>query len=191
MRLWLGGLSAAGVVLAHSLAFLVTTPDHGERSQLLHATGHRYWPHFAALALGALVAGLLGFVADRVWGDGAERRLSTRRLYAFTAPRLLLLHLVGFLYLEAGERLAVHGSFEGLLQEPVVVIGLLVQAVVALVAGFLLVLFARVVDHLVSLLRRSVRPPKMELPRGPLGFSRPRLRLAGAGPIPRGPPVLR
>lgn len=190
MRLWLGGLAGAGVAVAHVLAFRVVSPDHAARSDLLHATGHRYWPYVAALALGGLVAGLVGFVADRV---SADRRghPGIRRLYAFTASRLLILQTLGFLYLEAGERLVVDGSFTGLLQEPVVIIGLVVQAAVALVGALLVVLFAQVVDTIVAVLRPVVRPSKVATPRGALRSLGPRLRLATGGATLRGPPALR
>ncbi|HEX2031043.1 MAG TPA: hypothetical protein VHL78_06555 [Actinomycetota bacterium] len=188
VRLWLGGLASAGVALSHFLAFLVATPDHAARSDLLSQTGHGYWPYFIAVALGALVAGLVGFAGERAWGeaDGA----GFRSLYRFTAIRLLVLQAVGFLLLEGAERLIVHGSLDGLLSEPVVIIGLLVQAAVALAGALLLVLFVRVVDRVRALFRRSARPPRVALPRGPLAFTPPPLPVAGGGPAPRAPPAL-
>lgn len=192
MRLWLGGLASAGVAFSHFLAFLVAKPDHADRSTLLAETGHSYWPYFIALALGALVAGLVGFAAERVWGRPPGDRPGLRRMYGFTATRLVLLQVLGFLYLEAGERLAVHGSFASLFDEPVVLIGLVVQVVVALAAAALLILFARAVDGLRALLRPLARPPKeVVLPRGALSFPRPALRLAVGGRTVRGPPTLR
>lgn len=189
MRLWLGGLASAGVALTHFVAFLVANPDHAVRSDVLHETGHHYWPHFAALALGALVAGLVGFVADRVRGTPTRQPSELRRLYGFTVTRLALLQGLGFLYLEAGERLAVRGSFAGLLQEPAVVIGLVVQLLVALVAALLLVLFARVVDTLFARLRPRIRPPKVTVPVSVARVPRSALGFAAGGPSLRGPPL--
>jgi len=46
----------AGVVVAHSAAYLIAVPDGVERARHLSATGHGYWPVAVGLAL---VAGVV------------------------------------------------------------------------------------------------------------------------------------
>jgi hypothetical protein len=49
--LWIGGLAAAaGVVVAHALAFMLTAPYSLQREELLEDTGHGAWPAVVAMA---------------------------------------------------------------------------------------------------------------------------------------------
>jgi hypothetical protein len=184
-RLWLGGLAAAGVVVAHVLAYWLAAPNPVRREHLLEATGHGAWPILVALTLGALVASMAGFAAGRV---REARRAPPAALIRGTVTRLVTLQVVGFVLLEALERLAIGHDLTELLSEPVMAIGLATQVVVALAGAILLALFARLVDRLALLLRPILRAPRVLLPGDALGFSVPRSRFVAGAAIPRGPP---
>lgn len=186
-RLWLGGVAMAGVVLAHVLAYFMAAPHRNGREMLLRASGHRHWAVVAALALGALVAGLIWFTTqatrpDRVWSLGA------RAFFVSTARRLVLLQVGGFVLLEASERVLFGAGFGQLLAEPVILIGIVLQVVSALGAAGLLVVFARTLDRLCgrSSAARFVASPG---PRPRVCVLPPRFLLAAGGATLRGPPV--
>ncbi|MGH2657107.1 MAG: hypothetical protein ACRDIZ_10510 [Actinomycetota bacterium] len=183
-RLWLGGLAAAGVVVAHVLAYWLAAPNPVRREHLLEATGHGAWPILVALTLGALVASMAGFAAGRV----REARGAPAALIRGTVTRLVTLQVVGFILLEALERLAIGHDLTELLSEPVMAIGLGAQVVVALAGAILLVLFAHLVDRLVILLHPIPLAPRVLLPGDALDFSVPRSRFETGAAVPRGPP---
>ncbi|MGH2678347.1 MAG: hypothetical protein ACRDHB_08315 [Actinomycetota bacterium] len=184
-RLWLGGLAAGGVAAAHLVAFFLVAPDPSQRAELLEATGHGAWPFLVSLALGAMVAGLAGFAVGRI----REGDAPPRNLYRGTLGRLLALQVLGFVLLEALERLAHHrGDLLGFLGEPVVLIGLVLAAATAAVGAALIVLFAGLIDRLVVLLRVLPRAPRALAPAGLAIFSPSRLRIVLGSMSPRGPP---
>jgi hypothetical protein len=188
-RLWVGGLACGGVVLTHTLAYLLAAPDPQSRRQLLLATGHRYWPYFSALALGAVVAGLAQFTLRR-FRHARPADNTVRQLFGPTAGRLIALQAIGFLGVEAFEGVFVHGDLTEVLAEPVIPLGLLVQTLVAALAALLLILVARAVDLVARLIRpklRRIRVPVLPAPR-PMYW--PRLAPATGGPTLRGPPPL-
>jgi hypothetical protein len=184
-RLWIGGLAAGGVAIAHTVAFLVAAPDPLRREELLDATGHGSWPLIVAIAMGALVAALTGFVAGRFRGHHST---APAALFRGTAVRLVPLQVVAFVILEALERLVMGHVPTDLLGEPVLVIGLIAQPLVALAGSLLLTLFARLVDRLVVLLHQVPRAPRALVPQGVLAAPFPRTRIATDPANPRGPP---
>jgi hypothetical protein len=184
-RFWLGGLAAGGVAAAHLLAFLVVAPDPLRREQLLEATGHGIWPLVVSLAMGAMVVGLAGFVASSRPRQGQLRAFPVR-----TAGRLILLQTFGFLALESLERLAMGkgpGALTELPFEPVVVIGLAAQVIVALAGAMLLAFLDRLFVKLAEV--RSMPRPTRALVSSrfaELFIAQPQV---AAGPVkPRGPP---
>ena len=188
-RLWLGGVAIAGVVFAHVLAYFIAAPHRNGSEMLLGASGHRHWAVVAAIAFGALVAGLIWFTTqptrpDRVWSLGA------RAFFVSTARRLILLQVSGFVLLEASERLLFGAGLGQVLAEPVVLIGILLQVVSALGAAGLLVVFARTLDRLCdrSSAARFVASPG---PRPRVCVLPPRFLLAAGGATLRGPPFRR
>jgi uncharacterized membrane protein len=184
-RLWLGGLAAGGVVVAHVLAFLLVAPNPLQRGELLEATGHGAWRFLLPIAMGAVVVALAGFASGR---SREDRPTPPAALFRGTAGRLVTLQLAAFLLLEALERLAAGHGLTDLLREPVIAIGLVAQVLVALVGAALLVMFARLLDRLVQFLRIIPRAPRVLTPRGVLDGTFPRIRIA-TGPVnPRGPP---
>lgn len=184
-RLWLGGLAAAGVVVAHLVAFWLAAPDPVRREHLLETTGHGAWPIVVALTLGALVACMAGFAAGRL---REERRAPPAVLVRGIVTRLVILQVAGFVLLEAIERLAIGHDLTELLSEPVMAIGLVSQVVVALAGAILLALFAHLVDRLAILLHPIPRAPRVLLPGDALDFSVPRSRFESGAAVPRGPP---
>lgn len=187
-RLWLGGLAAGGVAVAHILAFLLAAPDPFRREQLLETTGHGGWPLLVTVAMGALVVALAGFAVGRLRDP---RQVRPAPLYLGTARRLVIMQVVGFLLLEAGERLATGkglAGLSGLPLESVIAIGLVAQVLVALAGAMLLALLDRVVDGLVRLFRQTARAPRSLVPRGVSDIQVPLVRIASGPANLRGPP---
>jgi hypothetical protein len=197
--LCLGGVAAAGVVVAHVLAYALASPDASAHAELLEETGHELWPLTTAAATGAVAAALLGFVSERVQhaqrGFVSERvrraqRGSPRaRLFVHGAPRLALLQSLGFVALEALERLLSGGEVAHLLSEPAVVIGLLLQVGVAVAAVGLLAFLARTIEILIA--RRSPPSAHRDVPVESLSTRlwAPRFGVAVGGATVRAPPV--
>jgi hypothetical protein len=186
-RLWLGGLAAGGVAIAHLLAFVLAAPDPLRRQGLLEATGHGAWPLVVSLAMGALVAALAGFAVTRT----REPHTPLMMLFRGTLARLLVLQAVGYVLLEALERLARDGSLDllGILGEPVVLIGLAAAAVTAAVGAALIALFAGLLDRLITLLRALPRAPRALTPAGLADIAPPRIRTVMGSVSLRGPPL--
>ncbi len=186
-HLWLGALAAAGVGLTHVLAYFLTAPDPEARRELLEQTAHGYWSYASAIGLGVLVAGLSGFVISRV-RQRAEQPHGARALYFFIATRLMVLQGLGFLLLEASER-AVAGGLGDLLAEPVVLLGLAIQAVVAAIGALLLLLLARVVEALIQGAPTLFARPASRIFAPVLSFARPHTYAGVGGAAPRAPPT--
>lgn len=180
----MGALAFAAVVASHNFAYRLAAPDPHYRAELLHSTGHRYFTYIAALALGLLVVALTAFLRT-----GTSVRTGGRARFAYAAPRLLALQIGGFLSLEFAERAIFgHGSGGFLTEEPVV-IGLLLQLLVALIGAASLCLIAYVVKRVRGALPRLARSfDRLLVPRlEPL----PLRALVEAGAAdPRGPPAL-
>jgi hypothetical protein len=184
-RLWLGGLAAGGVAAAHILAFIVAAPDPVRRDWLLEETGHAAWPLVVSVALAALVVALARFAVGRIHRSD---RPSAGALWRLTAGRLIALQTFGFVGLEAVERLASGHGLSGFLAEPVVLIGVALQILVALAAAALLGLLARLIDRLTDLLRALPRAPRALARPGAWDGILPRPRLVAGPANPRGPP---
>jgi len=184
---WLGGLASGGVALTHVLTYFLAAPDPHGRRHLLLATGHRYWPLITGIALGALVAGLAQF-SLRCFRGAGSRHATGLRFYGSIAARLAALQAVGFAALETVERELAGGSVGGLLTEPVLPIGLLVQTAVAALGALILLGFARAVGAAARLLRpqRRARPVSSRAIPEPSFW--PRLAPARGGPTLRAPP---
>jgi hypothetical protein len=184
-RLWLGGLAAGGVAAAHILAFIVAAPDPVRRGRLLEATGHAAWPLVVSVAMAALVVALARFAVGRIHRSD---RPPAGALWRLTVGRLMALQTLGFVGLEAVERLASGHGLGGFLGEPVVLIGVALQVLAALAATALLVLLAHLVDCLTDLLRALPRPPRALARPGAWDGILPRPRLVAGPANPRGPP---
>jgi hypothetical protein len=135
--MWLGGLASAGVVVSHHLAYWAAAPDPHERAELLRAGGHEHWSYVVALAVGLLVPCLAGFVRTGLRGP---LRLGPCRSLAL---RLALLQGVAFVALETVERILVGSGVADLASEPVIVVGVMVQGLVAALGAALISLLGR------------------------------------------------
>ena len=130
-RVYLALLAFAGTLGAHSIAYWLVAPDPHHHASLLLSTGHGYWGVVTPLAMGLAVAGIAGALISR-------SRAAAR--FGDVAGRATLLQLAAFLAMETIERASV-GESLAVIEEPVVLVGLAVQTLIALaIAGLLLVL---------------------------------------------------
>lgn len=183
IRLMMGGIAALGVVTAHGLAYFFAEPDPHQRLGLLQHTGHRWWTAVMAVGIGLGVT-CFGALIDR-WrrsdpGASFDRNRMARWLIAFQAG--------AFLGLESFERLLSGGDIWSVATETPVVIGLVLQIVLALLEVWLLSLVAAGVRYLVTRARhpepcpRAVSFPFLQ------GLPVPRPLVAEGGLSLRGPP---
>lgn len=155
-----GGLLAvsgvAGVVAAHSVAYLIAVPDGSLRAQHLSATGHGYWP----IAVGvACVAGLVAMVASGIRGRALALARSTTLSTGgpvWTAG-LVAWQLVLFSVMEIGERVGTGSAPATLVRDPVFLVGLAIQVLVALLIVSVMRVIERGVELLVDALQRRLR----------------------------------
>jgi hypothetical protein len=153
-RLSLGLIAAAAMLGSHWVAYFLAAPDPHERAHLLQAAGHGYWPTAVTIALGAVVIGLISFVGSRL---SSQAKGGRSQIFAHAMPRFLGLQVGGFLLLEIVERAASgHGIALSRIFVTILVVGVLVQAVAALLCSLLLVLIAKVVERITF---RSVPQP--------------------------------
>jgi hypothetical protein len=160
-RVCVGALGGLGIAFAHWAAYLIATPDAHAHQALLESTGHRYWP-LAGAFLVALVVGTTGVSVSARFGRASGRPTSFARAVAVLGT----LQVFGFLLLEFGERLlfAAHHSAASLFTEPVVLLGMGLQAAVAIVAAFILRALLRVVRFVRALLRSRVGEDRSSTP---------------------------
>jgi hypothetical protein len=176
-----------GVVLGHWLSYLLAMPSPGIRGEVLAATGHAYWLTAVKQAVVLAVVSLTA-IAMREFRQVRARDLPEGRGPGSLALRLAGLQVVGFLALEVIERLAAGAPISSILAHHVLVLGLLVQVVLAASAALLLSLFARAAGALAQALVRSPfpRPARRAFPALPVTVLRPVLVTGSAGP--RSPP---
>lgn len=151
----------SGLILGHVVAYVLAYPLEGTRHAHLLATGHG---SFGLLALAGLVAVPVALVLSVAHGLAGRDDLSVRG----TALRLAAVQTAGFLLLEVAER---HLSVAAALSDPAVLIGVVVQIVVAVAGALLLVFLVRGARSLVGRQRRTRRAPAALPPR--LGPSLP------------------
>src|SRR2546426_11245230 len=168
------GAALGGVVLGHWLSYLLAMPGAGIRGQVLAATGHAYWLTAVKQAVVLAVVSLAA-IAMREF-----RLVRTRDLPEGTGPgrlalRLAGLQVLGFLALEVTERVVVGAPISSILAPHVLVLGLLVQVLLAASAALLLSLFARAARTLARALARAPlpRPVRRAFPRLPVTVLRP------------------
>jgi hypothetical protein len=130
-RIYVALLAFAGTLAAHSIAYWLIAADPHHHASLLLSTGHGYWGVVTPLAIGLSVAGIAGALIS-----------SSRTVVRFgnVAARAVVLQVLAFLLMETIERATVGGPLV-VVREPVVLVGLVVQMLIALaIAGLLLVL---------------------------------------------------
>lgn len=184
-KLWIGMLALSGVVFAHALAYLAHAPDPSVRTALLETTGHsRFWLA-GAVAFASVIAGVSGLFVERM--RAARLRGTTDEAFSAVVVRLSGLQVLGFLLLEVAERLSVGGDAVGVLSEPVVLLGVLAQIIVAFVGAFIIKLVTVVALHVVSRADERAQTTRTAVPPP----SAPTLlsRIACDTRSSRGPPV--
>ena len=182
--------AAAGVLGGHWLTYALIVAEPAHRDAVLSATGHGYLRIASVtaivliiLALGSAVMCALDARSDPA---GAPRAARVRRLF----PRLWLMQGLTFAGMEVAERLAAGAPLRDILLGRVLVVGIIVQALVAAVGALLLHALHRAAAGLARLVGtpRAAQPPRA-LPslasrRHGLGSA----MLAGAAGV-RGPPL--
>jgi hypothetical protein len=136
----IGGLAWSGVVLGHLAAYLLAYPSEPERSALLANTGHGSFPILFVSGLAAIPAVLTILAVRVIRGDRTPALVST-------AMWLAAIQVPAFLTMEFFER---GMSFGAMLLEPALLIGIVVQVVVAFVSAVLVRVFFRAVAILTS-----------------------------------------
>ena len=188
-RTYLGLIAGAVMLGSHWLAYVLAAPGGHARTHLLDTTGHGYWPVAAMLGIAALVMGLVSYVTSRVTAE-SRGSLSRKRLFLTSLSALLVLQLGGFVALELIER-AVAGHSVGLanLLEPTLAIGLVLQALTALVAAAVLTAIAAAVDLIVHRNAHPRATPEVLTELTSL-IAAPRLTPATGAATLRGPPAI-
>jgi hypothetical protein len=185
-RLRLAGAAAAGAAIAHTLLYLVAVPDTKARATVLADSGHGYWSWAlaAALVLGAVSAvatvgghfrrGLRRDAAAPAGGDPLGR----------LAARLAALQIGIYLVQELLERLMAGLPLDSVAHEQLLLLGLPVQALVAVAVATVLAVLGRAAEAVGRAL--SVPPP----PSGRLPVPRPVVAVR-ASRLPAGPAAIR
>ena len=181
------GAAFGGVVLGHWVSYLLAMPSAGIRDEVLAATGHAYWLTAVKQAVVLAVVSLAA-IAMREFRRVRARDPSEETGPGSLALRLAGLQVLGFLALEMTERVAAGAPVSSVLAHHVLVLGILVQVVLAASAALLLSLFARAAGAFARALVRArfPRPSRWALPRFPAAVLRPVLVTGSAGP--RSPP---
>jgi uncharacterized protein (DUF2062 family) len=188
-RLWLGGLGAAGIAIAHCLAYVMVEPQAHARHHLLESSGHRYWPWLLALAAGALVAGVAGGIVASI--RAGAQPLSDGRVFGRAVIRLVPAQIVLFVLIEWLERSTAGGLSIEQLTAPVFLVGVICQVVVAFVGAAVVVMLSNAVAAFVRRTRGGLDSPSAS----PIIFSSAdaivlRPLVAVGGRTLRGPPRL-
>jgi len=175
-------------VLGHALTYLLVVPSAGPRDALLASTGHSYW--WAAVFAGAILGiGSAALVAVRQFVGGVRGEATTIGPEGIgpLAVRLAILQSAIFVLQEILERLDVHAPVATMLTGRLLLVGVVVQSLVALALAFVLFFVARAAAAVGRALRRpavlrpaaTLRPAFVAAPR--------RIAFAVAGGI-RAPP---
>jgi len=179
--------AASGLVAAHVLAYVIALPDAMVRSAVLRNTGHGYLGPAIVIATVAMVFGLIGSAA---LGYSHGRRGTRGHMrWRDAALRIAGTQTVAFLLLEGAERV-VSGRRPVALDVTLLAVGVVVQALLGLLAGAVVVAVRRVA-RAAGAARRAFVPARLPLlgrVYAMLGVRAPRLVAAGALPA-RGPPV--
>ncbi|HVL99236.1 MAG TPA: hypothetical protein VM324_08095 [Egibacteraceae bacterium] len=131
-------VAVAAVVGGHALVYEVGPTAHLQTHALTEA-GHGHWP------LPWLAASLLAAVGASAYGFTRGRRRG-RSSWGALWPRLAAGQVSGFLLLEAGERVAAGTAVSALFDEPVILVGIIVQVAAACFAAGVLRTSERVAD---------------------------------------------
>jgi hypothetical protein len=167
------GIAVAGLALGHLAAYAIAFPDPHHRDLVLHGSGHTYLPALAQVAL-ILAVAAAGTIFIRTWA-GAGRRTPTA--FRTLAGTLVSVQIIGFVGLEVLERVVTGASLGDLGSGRLLVLGTIVQAVVALAGSAIATWLARASERLADADR---------LDRGPLWRPDPLILLTAVPDTTRG-----
>lgn len=181
------GAAFGGVVLGHWLSYLLAIPTAGERNGVLVASGHGYWLIAVKLAVVSAVVSLAA-IGIRQLRLAWDRTPAPDHGPRGIALRLALLQVLGFVALELTERLAAGAPLSSLAAHQVLVLGVLVQVLVAGSLALTISLFARAIHAAAGAVARARMDDRAlsAFPPAASAVLRPSLLTASAGP--RGPP---
>lgn len=185
MRVTLGALSAAGVVGTHLVAYALGESSMDATGNQI-ATTHSHWNYVIALAVAALIGSMAMVISAR--RDG-RTNLTPKQLALRSFPRLALLHLSGFVFLEITEVTLTGGDTHHLLSQGPVLIGCFVAIAMAGLASILLGILAATVDLVLRERLSSGSPAGPVLPIGGEPRSARKLNVDRLAWGSRGPPV--
>lgn len=135
------------MIVSHVAAYFLAVPDPHARGMLLVQTGHNHWGLTSALMVGTLVWAFLRYAFNNAFESGGD---APKPSWSGLWIRLLPLQVCAFVVMEATERLSIHQTAMNLFNEPAVIIGVALQAVVALLGALLLIVFFKVVERILT-----------------------------------------
>lgn len=170
------GLTAAGVVLGHTIAYVLASADHAPGA-------HRYWPIAVTIAVVAGITASVRLTLPHLQEASVERL----PVLPFAA-RLATLQVLLFVVMEVTERLAGGESAHGFLASDLAWIGVGIQILVALAVAFLTRLLGEAAEAIGRALRHTWPEPVSPLPLPPaVPVLRPQV-LTGSGSTRSPPP---
>jgi hypothetical protein len=142
----LAGSAAVGAAVGHSIAYLIVAPQGRTRAALLAGTGHGYWSTAVAAELVVGLLMVVSMIAGR-FRDGLRQAPRAGDVpWAWLAVRLCLLQTAIFTVQEVLERTVSGHPVSLVVSDRLVVVGVLVQLVLAVVAATLLVWLGRAAE---------------------------------------------
>ena len=151
----MAALAFGGLLAGHFLGYAAAAPDPHLREELLAATGHGSHGLVVSAGVAAGLAAVIALVATGV--RSRERAPATGGSLLRTGALLWALQSAGFTALELFERGGLAHGLEHLAHEPAFILGLVAQAVVALLAAGIVWLLVATVDALLRYLARPRR----------------------------------
>lgn len=145
------GTAMAGLMLGHTLSYLIAVPDPHQRQFLLEQTGHGYMPALTQVTLMVAVAAVAALVV-RAFG----RRVEHTETFPALARTLAVVQVCAFVGQEVLERLVAHAPLHSLGTDHVLLTGVAIQVAIAIVAARVLVWVARAATRIAS--ATTVRP---------------------------------
>lgn len=137
------GIAAAALALGHLATYAIALPDPHHRELALQGSGHGYLSAFSRVALILALAGAVT-IAARAWSAGRRASASLLSL----ARTMIFLQVTAFVALEMLERMVTGASLADLRSGRLLVIGVLVQATVAVVGSAAAWWLARASDRI-------------------------------------------
>jgi hypothetical protein len=181
-RLPLAGAGVVGAAVGHSVAYLIVAPQGRTRAMLLAGTGHGYWSTMVAaeIVLGVLVA---ASTIVRRFNHGRQRqpRAPADEPWTWLAARLGLLQTSIFILQEVLERTVSGNPVSLIHSDRLLVVGVLVQLVMAVVVATTLVWLGRAAEAVGRAFAGDRLPRPVRLPMlWPSSVVRARSRPRGA-----------